>query len=106
MRMDPRRKPRPDQLARARLLAVVGVCITGAVTFASVNKLGTLVTQQHLGLASAAAAAAGASGGNWKDTWRLASDLGAGPAFHSALSAAWDRNMLQSARQRIVSLLI
>ncbi len=81
MAMPAKRKPQPDQLAQARWAAIIVACITGLITYTSVKTMGTLVVRQHAGASAAAASASVATGGGWKDTWRLASELGAGAGW-------------------------
>lgn len=73
----PRRKPaQGNGLGLARVLALFAALGAGGVTYVSVQTLGQLVLQQHQG--AAAAGATLSTGGGWRETWKLASELGAG----------------------------
>lgn len=87
----PRRKPsQGNGLGLARLLALFAALGAGGVTYVSVQTLGQLVLQQHKGAAAAGAGVALSGGTSWRDTWKLASELGAGgvlgcPSLRNAL---------------------
>ncbi len=79
----PRRKPvSGNGLSTARLLAIFSALGAGGVTYISVQSLGQLVLQQHQGAVGAESGAAISGGGNWRNTWKLASELGAGERSH------------------------
>ena len=79
----PRRKPASGNgLSTARLLAIFSALGAGGVTYISVQSLGQLVLQQHQGAVGTGSNAAISGGGNWRNTWKLASELGAGEQFH------------------------
>lgn len=82
-----RRKPhQADGLGLARIITLLAALAAGGITYASVQTLGQLVLQQHKGVAAAGAGAAVASGAGWKETWRLASELGAGEAAQTSIA--------------------
>jgi hypothetical protein len=79
----PRRKPAAGNgLSTARLLAIFSALGAGGVTYISVQSLGQLVLQQHQGAVGTGSGAAVSGGGNWRNTWKLASELGAGEHSH------------------------
>lgn len=75
----PRRKSaQGNGLGLVRVLALFAALGAGGVTYVSVQTLGKLVLQQHQGAAAAGAGEAVSGGGGWRETWKLASELGAG----------------------------
>jgi hypothetical protein len=79
----PRRKSASGNgLSTARLLAIFSALGAGGVTYISVQSLGQLVLQQHQGAVGTGSGAAVSGGGNWRNTWKLASELGAGELSH------------------------
>ena len=97
----PRRKPASGNgLSTARLLAIFSALGAGGVTYISVQSLGQLVLQQHQGAVGAESGAAVSGGGNWRNTWKLASELGAGEHAHHNTMLPLVATMRQCARAR------
>lgn len=72
-----RRLQSESKQGHTRLVALIVVCITAALTYASVQSLALLVQSQRKGT-DLPSGGYPAGGGGWSDTWRLASELGTG----------------------------
>ena len=76
-----RKSPAAPSLGAARLIALLAALAAGGVTYVSVQSLGQLVLQLHSGVVAAGVGATLSSGAGWKETWRLASELGTGDKY-------------------------